>query len=271
MARNIEELKKQYNSVSHGMSLRGGGPGRGRGPGGKGKPKNISKTVSRILSYVGKYKLRLVFVFLSMFMTTICSLMGGFLSAPILNRLTVWLGLPLGEDMKLSQFEILADDLISKITAAVTGTEVDDVHISSYVLCTIVLLAIVYGISAFGSYLQGRLMLTVSQSSIQKIREDLFKALQRLPVRFFDSHPTGEIMSRFTNDVDNIDVMLNNSLTSIVGGVITLVGTFTIMLITNGWLTLITVVFIPILMFAAATIAKNSSKYFGAQQSALVL
>ena len=269
MARNIEELKKQYNSVSHGMSLRGGGPGRGRGPGGKGKPKNISKTVSRILSYVGKYKLRLVFVFLSMFMTTICSLLGGFLSAPILNRLTVWLGLPLGEDMKLSQFEILADDLISKITAAVTGTAVDDVHISSYVLCTIVLLAIVYGISAFGSYLQGRLMLTVSQSSIQKIREDLFKALQRLPVRFFDSHPTGEIMSRFTNDVDNIDVMLNNSLTSIVSGVITLVGTFTIMLITNGWLTLITVVFIPVLMFSAATIAKNSSKYFGAQQSAL--
>ena len=269
MARNIEELKKQYNSVSHGMSLRGGGPGRGRGPGGKGKPKNIGRTVKRILSYVGKYKFRLVLVYVCMLLTTLCSLLGGFLSAPIINRLTIWLGLPLGDDMKLSQFEVLSDNLISKITAAVTGVEVDEIHITAYVLCTIVLLATVYGISAFGSYLQGRLMLTVSQNSIQKIREDLFKALQRLPVRYFDSHPTGEIMSRFTNDVDNIDVMLNNSLTSIVSGVITLVGTFIIMLVTDWRLTLITVLFIPLLMFAATTIAKNSSKYFGAQQAAL--
>ena len=269
MARNIEELKKQYNSVSHGMSLRGGGPGRGRGPRGKGKPQNVGKTVSRILSYVGKYKLRLVFVFLCMFITTLSSLLGGFLSAPILNRLTIWLGLPLGDDMKLSRFEEIADNFITKITSAITGAEIDDIHITHYVVCTVVLLAIVYGISAFGSYLQGRLMLTVSQNSIQKIREDLFKALQRLPVRYFDSHPTGEIMSRFTNDVDNIDVMLNNSLTSIVSGVITLVGTFTIMLVTDWRLTLITVLFIPLLMFAATTIAKNSSKYFGAQQSAL--
>ena len=269
MARNIEQLKKQYNSVSHGVSLRGGGPGRGRGPGGKGKPQNIGKTVSRILSYVGKYKLRLVFVFLCMFLTTLCSLLGGFLSAPILNRLTIWLGLPLGDDMKLSRFEEIADNFIAKITSAITGAEIDDIHITHYVVCTVVILAIVYGISAFGSYLQGRLMLTVSQNSIQKIREDLFKALQRLPVRYFDSHPTGEIMSRFTNDVDNIDVMLNNSLTSIVSGIITLVGTFTIMLVTDWRLTLITVLFIPLLMFAATTIAKNSAKYFGAQQAAL--
>ena len=265
MARNIEELKKQYNSVSHGMSLRGRGPG-GRA---KGKPKNIGKTIGRIMSYVGKYKLRLVFVFFSMFLTTASSLMGGFLSAPIINRLTTWLGLPLSDDMKLSKFEVLADNLISQITQAVTGVGADEIHISSYVLCTVTLLAIVYSVAAFGSYLQGRLMLTVSQNSIKKIREDLFKALQRLPVRYFDSHPTGEIMSRFTNDVDNIDVMLNNSLTSIVSGVITLVGTFTIMLVTDRWLTLITVVFIPLLMFAAATIAKNSAKYFGAQQAAL--
>ena len=269
MARNIEELKKQYNSVSHGMSLRGGGPGRGRGPRGKGKPKNMGKTVSRILSYVGKYKLRLGFVFLCMFFTTTSSLLGGFLSAPILNRLTIWLGLPLGEDMKLSQFEILADKVISSIVEAITGSSVDDIHISVYILCTVVLLAIAYGIAAFGSYLQGRLMLTVSQNSIQKIRDDLFKALQRLPVRYFDSHPTGEIMSRFVNDVDNIDVLLNNSLTSIVSGVITLVGTFTIMLVTDWSLTKITIVFIPLLLFAAGTIAKNSSKYYGAPLAAI--
>ena len=112
-------------------------------------------------------------------------------------------------------------------------------------------------------------MLSVSQNSIKTIRDDLFRALQKLPVRYFDSHPTGEIMSRFTNDVDNIDVMLNNSLTSIVSGIISLVGTFIFMLTTNVWLTLITVFFMPLLMFAAGTIAKNSSKYFSSQQAAI--
>ncbi|MBQ8035454.1 MAG: ABC transporter ATP-binding protein, partial [Proteobacteria bacterium] len=112
-------------------------------------------------------------------------------------------------------------------------------------------------------------MLSVSQNSIQAIRNDLFKKLQTLPVRYFDSHPTGEIMSRFTNDVVNIDVMLNNSLTTIVSGTISLVGTFIFMLTTNIWLTLITVLFVPLLLFAVGVIGKNSSKYYGAQQAAL--
>ena len=89
-------------------------------------------------------------------------------------------------------------------------------------------------------------MLSVSQNSVEQIRRDLFDKLQDLPIRYFDSNPTGEIMSRFTNDIDNIDIMLNNSLTSIVSGIITLIGTFVFMLTTNIWLTLVTVVFIPI-------------------------
>ena len=89
MARTLEELKKQYNSVSHGESLRGPGPGRGPGPRAKGKPKNIGKTVGRLLSYVGKYKFRLVLVFLCMLLTTVSSLCGGYLIAPIINRITL--------------------------------------------------------------------------------------------------------------------------------------------------------------------------------------
>lgn len=269
MARNIEELRKQYNSVSHGFSLRGGGPGNKHGVKGKGKPKNISKTVKRILSYVGKYKFRLFGVFLCMFVTTITALIGNLISAPIITRMAEYLNQSLDKSMELGALEKVADSVICFIVETVTGTPADEIHISAYVLCAIILLAIVYGISAFGSFLQGRLMLTVSQNSIQKIREDLFKALQRLPVRYFDSHPTGEIMSRFTNDVDNIDVMLNNSLTSVVSGVISLIGTFIIMVVTDPILTVIIVLFIPLLMFAAGTIAKNSSKYYSAQQAAI--
>ncbi len=272
MARNLEELKKQYNSVSHGVSLRGGGPGNKHGVKGKGKPKNMGKTVGRILSYVGKYKLRLVFVFLCMLLTTISSLCAGYLIAPVINRITLAVNPEAAEKLDPSALEQIADKVVEAfastpfISSLMVSTAAE---VTVYVLAALVILALVYSISAFGSYIQGRLMLTVSQNTIQTIRNDLFCSLQKLPVRYFDSHPTGEIMSRFTNDVDNIDVMLNNSLTSIVSGVISLTGTFIFMLTTNIWLTLITVAFMPLLMFAAGTIAKNSSKYYGAQQAAL--
>ena len=270
MARNLEDLKKQYNSVSHGMSLRGGGPGRGRGPHGKGKPKNMGNTIKRLLGYVGKYKGRLILVLVCMLLTTISSLCAGYLIAPIINRITV----AVNPDYVLdpSPLEIAADKVIEAFasTPFISALMVNAAaEVSVYVLAALIILGTVYSISAFGSYIQGRLMLSVSLNSIKAIRDDLFKALQKLPVRYFDSHPTGEIMSRFTNDVDNIDVMLNNSLTSIVSGVITLVGTFIFMLTTNIWLTIITVVFMPLLFFAAGTIAKNSSKYYGAQQAAI--
>ena len=270
MARQLEELKKQYNSVSHGMSLRGGGPGRGRGPHGKGKPKNMGNTVKRLLGYVGKYKGRLILVLVCMILTTVSSLCAGYLIAPIINRITI----AVNPDYVLdpSPLEIAADKVIEAFasTPFISALMVNAAaEVSVYVLAALIILGTVYSISALGSYIQGRLMLSVSLNSIQAIRDDLFKALQKLPVRYFDSHPTGEIMSRFTNDVDNIDVMLNNSLTSIVSGVITLVGTFIFMLTTNIWLTIITVVFMPLLFFAAGTIAKNSSKYYGAQQAAI--
>ena len=272
MARTLEKLRAQYNSVSHGQSLRGGGPGRGPGPGprAKGKPKDIKKTVARLLSYVGKYKARLLLVFACMILTTLSSLCGGYLIVPIINRIT--LAVNPNADLQPSRIAQIADDIIESLvdTRLVSGLMSNTVaEVSVYVVAALIILGFVYLISAGGSYLQARLMLSVSQNSIKNIRDDLFKKLQGLPVRYFDSHPTGEIMSRFTNDVDNIDVMLNNSLTSIVSGVITLVGTFIFMLTTNGWLTLVTVVFIPLLIFSAGVIGKNSAKYYGAQQAAL--
>ncbi len=277
MARNLQQLQKQYNTVSHGESLRGGGPGggpRGGGPHGgraKGKPKNLSSTVKRLLSYVGKYKLRLMLVFVCMILTTLSSLVGGYLTVPIINRLT--LAINPNAQLNPSPLADLSDKIVGNLLDTRLITSLANTgkfaEISIYVFSALIILATVYFISTFGSYLQARLMLSVSQNSIQNIRDELFKKLQRLPVKYFDSHPTGEIMSRFTNDVDNIDVMLNNSLTSIVSGVISLVGTFIFMITTNVWLTLITVIFIPLLIYAAGFIGKHSSKYYSAQQAAI--
>ncbi|MBE6532941.1 MAG: ABC transporter ATP-binding protein [Ruminococcaceae bacterium] len=230
----------------------------------------MGATIKRLLSYVGKYKLRLISVFLCMFLTTVSSLCAGYLIAPIINRIT--LAVKPDAILEPSALEVAADKIIEAFAATpfISSLMVNTAaEVTVYVFAALLVLGLVYSISALGSYIQARLMLTISQNSIKTIRDDLFKALQKLPVRYFDSHPTGEIMSRFTNDVDNIDVMLNNSLTSIVSGVITLLGTFIFMLTTNIWLTLITVLFLPLLLFAAGTIAKNSSKYYGAQQAAL--
>ncbi len=270
MARSLEKLQKQYITTSHGESLRGG---PGRGPGGKRgkKPKNMGKTIKRLLSYVGKYKFRLLLVFLCMIFTTVSSLCGGYLTVPIINRLT--LAVKPDAILEPSPLAELADKVISKFMDSAFMVSIMETsklaEISIYVISALIILACVYFVSAFGSYLQSRLMLSVSMNSIQQIRDDLFVKLQKLPIRYFDSHPTGEIMSRFTNDIDNIDVMLNNSLTSIVSGVISLTGTFIFMLTTNVWLTLITIVFIPLLVYAAGFIGKHSSKYYSGQQAAI--
>ena len=270
MARTLEALQKRYNSGSKNESLRGG-PGRGGpGPRAKGKPKNLKKTVGRILSYVGRYKFRLILVFVCMALTTVASLFGGYLIAPIINRITI----EIKPDAELSPgaVEVFADGIIEKIVSIPILSSLMEKSwsaITVYIFAALILLGFVYLIAVLGSYIQSRLMLSVSQNSIKNIRDDLFAKLQRLPVKYYDSNPTGEIMSRFTNDVDNIDVMLNNSLTSVVSGIISLVGTFVFMISTNVWLTLVTVVFIPLFIKFAGAVGKRSSKYYGAQQAAL--
>ncbi len=271
MARSIEQLRARYNSASHGESLRGGGPGGGgMRRRASGKPKHLWNTVKRLLSYVGKYKLRLFFVFACMILTTLATLCGGYLIVPIINRITM----AVDSDAKLDPgfAARLADNVIQALvdTPLISPLMENKVPaVTVYVIAALIILGLVYLISVLGSYIQSRLMLSVSQNSILSIRNDIFKKLQRLPVKYFDGHPTGEIMSRFTNDVDNIDVMLNNSLTSIVSGVISLVGTFIFMLTTNPLLTAITVIFVPLLVYAAGYIGKRSSKYYSAQQAAI--
>jgi len=237
MARSIEELRKQYARASKdGRGRPGGGPGR-HGPRPKGKPKDTKGTVLRMLSYVKPYKLHLIVVSVCMLLTTVTSLIGSIMLRPIINGLVA--------------SGVTAEERLMKLAGM------------------LVILGSVYFVGVFTNYFQAKLMLKVSQGASEKIRNDLFKKLQTLPVRFFDTTTTGETMSRFTNDVDNIDMMLNHSLVSVVSGVINIVGTFVAMITMNIWLTLITVAFIPIFLKGGGAIANASSKYYGGQQAAL--
>lgn len=267
MARTLEQLNKRYAK-----SLKLGSEGRGmmprRGPGGprqSGKPKDTAKTVSRMLSYVAKYKGRLLLVVLCMLVSTITSLIGSYMLAPIIDRIT--LEVKPDAHLNMSAIERFADGVINRFIHL--GSGIMGEGIFAYILTALIILGVVYMAGIITSYLQARIMLTVSQGAVENIRNDLFTKLQKLPVKYFDTNPTGEVMSRFTNDIDNIDVMLNNSLTSLFSGVVTLVGTFVFMVTTNWILTLITVVFIPIFIRGGAAIAKRSSKYYKGQQSAL--
>ncbi len=237
--RTLEELQKLYArevKSTKGPGMGGPGPRRG-GPRPKGKPKNTKATVARLWGYVARYKLRLFFVILLMLCSTLTSLAGSYILRPVINN--------------VANREIPAAERIEGL------------------FTILILIALIYLVGIASNYLQQRLMLTIAQNAVEKLRNDLFYKLQELPVRFFDSNATGDLMSRFTNDIDNINMMINSTLVQLVSGSVTLVGTFVMMIYTSPILTLITVCFMPIFTFGGGFIAKRSGKYHSSQQKAL--
>jgi ATP-binding cassette subfamily B protein len=130
-------------------------------------------------------------------------------------------------------------------------------------------MAVVYFLGVITTWLQNYAMLGVAQDTIKNLRKDLFEKLQTLPLSFFDTRSHGDLMSRLTNDVDNVSNTLNSSVTSIFSSIITLVGTFFMMLYLNLELTAITVITVPTMIFVTKKIAKKTREYFNAQQAEL--
>ena len=271
--RTLEDLQRQYNQKAaaekRGMPM---GPRGGRGgPMPHGKPKNTGATIKRLWGYVSQYKFRLILVVFCMFINALASLVGGYMIAPIINRITKEVA-P-GSRLESSAMGSLADSVIEKVSEfplfSALGENGRLAEVMVYVLAAVVIMLAVYLLGILSSYLQSRIMLSVSQKATERLRNELFEKLLKLPTKYFDTTPTGETMSRFTNDVDNIDVMLNNSLTSVVSGFITIIATLVFMITTNVWLTLITLIFIPIFIKGGAIIGSRSRKFHSGQQAAL--
>jgi len=269
VARSIDELKKQYNSTAKGNAPRRMGMGGGRGPGGNmgatGKPKNAGKTIARIFSYMQGHRYKFVLVLVCMLVNTLFSLIGGYMTAPIIDNLALTVN-P-AADVRIEGVEKLVDNFIRKAFFIPESNTAEIVI--KYVTAAAIVLGFVYLFGILAAYLQGRLMLSISTNMLKKMRDDLFEKMQTLPVRYFDSKPVGEVMSRFTNDIDNLENMINNSLTSLISGMVTLIGTFIFMVTTSWILTLITVVFIPVFALGGILIGKKSRKYYAGQQAAL--
>lgn len=203
----------------------------------KTKPKDMSKAIRRLLRYVDKDKNK---VFLSIFCVIVsagANLAGTYMLRPIINNLG---------DTSL--------DASARIQGLILG---------------LILMGLIYLTGVCATFIQTQTMIKVSQNTLKRIRDDLFSKLQKLSVRYYDTNSTGDIMSRFTNDVDNIGLMFDSTILQMVSGVITLVGTVVLMFITNVPLACVTLLLTPIMAKVGATIASHTRKYFGEQQTAL--
>ncbi len=226
----------------------GGGPGR-RGMMATGKPKDAKKTIRRIFTYLQKDKLTFIAGIICVVISTITSLIGSYFQRPIINSLK---------------------DNAEEIANATGSTAEGILKASVTALLQILsVMAIVYIITIVSSYIQSRIMLKISQHALWNLRNDLFKEMEKLPIRFFDTTNHGEIMSRYTNDVDAINNMLTQTIPSLISAVITVVGTLFFMFYTSWVLSIITILSVPVIAVIGLAIVKRARKYYSAQQAAI--
>jgi len=272
MARDIKELKARYgttdkvNSEKKFLNIKEGGQHSVKNVV---KPKDGRNTIKRLLVYFFSHRLKLFTTFVMLIFSTLSTLIGSFMLFPIINKIA-----KVETNVENSgKIAVWADDILSSFQKTIQNLwqinfkNNDD--ILTYLLAALIFLVIIYLIGVITTYFQQKIMLYVTQSSLTKIRSDLFEKLQKLPVSYYDSNSTGDIMSRFTNDIDVIETMFNTALINIVSGIITVIVTFIFMISTNLILTIITVLFAPIMLKLSSLIANKSRRYYKEQQDAL--
>lgn len=193
------------------------------------KPKDAGKTIKRILTYLLDYKIHLVFVVIGIIFSSVASIAGTYLLKPVINNLTNSADIP-----KLVR--------------------------------TLILMGTFYALGIIGTFMYNRLMLTISSGTLEKIRVQLFTHMQSLPIKYFDTHTHGELMSRFTSDTDTMREMLSQSIPQLFTSVISVIGVFTAMLVLSPILTVLVVAMLFLILAVIKKIGAKSSVYFKEQQ-----
>ena len=213
---------------------RNAAPRRGHGPGGHGyqRPKDMKGTFQKLMRYVGRYKGALVLVAICLVISSAASVATSYMLKPLLNDYII----P-GDFPGLFRMLLVMGGL--------------------------------FALSALCSFAYARIMVHVAQRTVAAIRQDLFDHLQALPISYYDRHQSGDLMSRFTNDIDTVSEMLNSSFASIISNVLTFLGTVLMMIVLNPWLTLITFAFLGLMGLVVKTVGGRSRVNFQRQQKAL--
>lgn len=201
------------------------------------KPEQVFGTFKRIFSYMYGFKLQLVFVVIGIILSSAAGIAGNYMLKPLIDNIE--------ESLKTGKWD--KTEFIG-IIAVIAG---------------------IYLLGCFSAYLYQRIMLKVSTEALMRIRNDLFSKMEMLPIRYFDKHTHGELMSLYTNDTDVIREMLSNSVAHFISSAITIVGVFTAMLIYSWQLTIIVVVMFFIIIRVIGFIGSRSGKGFIAQQKAI--
>lgn len=196
------------------------------------KPKNIKKTFGRLISYLSDQRKLLYLIAILILISIGCSLLGSYMLRPIIN-------------------DYIIPGNIGGLAKMIS------------------LLGLIYIVGALSTYIQYRLLNRIGQQTVIRIRLDLFKKMEALPIKYFDQNQHGNMMSRYTNDIDKISDALTDSLSDMLSSAITLVGVFCLMIYISPILTLTTLITIPIMFLAAKSIVKKSKKYFKEQQQVL--
>ena len=219
------------------------GPRRGGGPMAARmnaeKPKHTKQTLVRLLRYVGKSGVILAALLAIMVAVTAAELLGPFFQAKAIDTV--------------------------RLDASLGRLTVDMEALKGY----LAMMAVTFVFSAVLSYFQGVLAARLSQSTVRAMRNDLFRKISRLPIRYTDTHRHGDVMSRMTNDVENVSNAVSQSITSLVSCVLTLVGALAMMLYYSPTMTLIAVVTIPLSISISSGLAKFMRKYFVRRQRLL--
>lgn len=206
-----------------------------RGPGampGFEKPKDTGRIIRRLLEYMANRKIQLLIVFVLMLISAAGSLMGNYLLKPLINNY------------------ILPGDFAGLARM-------------------LTLMGVVYLVSVIASYGQSRLMLQIAQKMTNSMRRDLFGKMQSLPLKYFDTHTHGELMSRYTNDIDNVQMAFEQSLVQLFSSSLMFIGAVVVMLILNPILFIASGLIIGIMFLAARFFTSRSGKYYKAQQKNL--
>ncbi|MBQ3865878.1 MAG: ABC transporter ATP-binding protein, partial [Clostridia bacterium] len=202
------------------------------------KPKNAGKTVKRVFSYLGKHTWLFILVLACIVLSSAAQVVASSRLQP-------------------------AIDTIRDLAKGVPGVVIGDLV---WVLGT---MAAAYLTASILSFTFARIMVHISTSTLFRLRSDLFRAMEKLPIPFFDRKNHGELMSLYTNDVDAVRDMISNSVSNLLSSVITVVGYFAVMLITNWALTILVLLMLVVIMFTVKSIGGKSAKFFVQQQTAL--
>ncbi len=207
-----------------------GGHGPHQIPGPVSKPKDTKKTIKQLWIYLRDHRVTLIFIFISVVISSLLNLIGPYLIGKAIDDY------------------IIPGDFIG-------------------LMRMVLIMVSIYALVSLFTYIQNRLMIQIAQKTVFNLRENLFSRLQYLPIKFFDNHLHGDLMSRLTNDIDLISNALSSSIVQVFTSIITLAGTAIMMLWLSPTLTMVSLTVVPLMFLFTRVIASRTRESFLQQQS----